>query len=476
MPTERPAVIDKLPSLDASRRLVVIPISERNMLDVPTTPLFSSKLPVVTRMFGVPIGRDTSTRRQEAVVVTRIDNAQGQEPYIARISEDGSYPHNRSINYMYAGDTTAEQIEIAGHVYSGISSKGADFVYPELVHDPNYPHDFRIEGLVTEDFAKSIVKVSNWLLSVGISAEVIWSVSRLDKLPLKKQTFPLKKDATAPDFVDLVTPKEFKKALINQAEVSNARSKPEDKIDLKKAKRYLSRTDFVVVNRATEVPFRLSDLIVPFYAFDAKERVENFAFMMNRIFSHLNTKRDPNDLLRYLQISDQTGQPELKDWNESLLKYFTYFATNLGTQIGSLHKHNVTHNSLHGGNIVADGSFCDIDSLEGLPLGEPAITAKRAAKDIFYALTGIDSTTFALAHQGIISKDQVDFIRATFLKQYIATRWKQPPLQWEPDFTPSELKSDTARYVHDWQIVEDPSMPSYKQELVTALNEFDSNS
>ena len=117
---------------------------------------------------------------------------------------------------------------------------------------------------------------------------------------------------------------------------------------------------------------------------------------MNYIFSYLNPSRAPEEQFAYLQ--PLAAGETMEKWQPEMSRYWDYFATNLGTQIGTLHKHGVTNGYLHTGNIVADGTFCDIDSLEGPPLGHPRDN-DRIDRDVIKVLESIGSGVDGLGYR-----------------------------------------------------------------------------
>jgi hypothetical protein len=408
----------------AHERRIAKPIQENDSLDVPATALFVDVLPIVNSIDGVSIGISTSVKKTETVFidVPRPNTDASTVPIMARISAEGQFPHRRSVNYLDSEDATKPLIiVIGGKEYSGVSAKGADLQGSRIVADRNFDSGVHFIGLVTSDLTERMVTVSNWLRKNGITAETIWSVSRLDMLPVldyKKQPEP------GEPFIKsrLLTPAEFKRRLIEQI-------KPEQEIDIDKVREYLQGVDFVVINRATTVPFRLSDLRIPFEAakdYSSKDHPYlDFNFMMNYMFSYLNRGRnaesqfnmleDPKDSKDKMVLARNRGQVD---------RFFEYFGHNLGSQIGLLHKKGVVHGYLHPGNITADGSFCDLDSLTGEPLGlgdNPA-TKTQILKDVADVMRGIYRFTSVLVKHGVLSQEVFDRLGQTFLDEYIHTR------------------------------------------------------
>lgn len=434
------------PRIDPVYRTVARPLVNEVFVDVPATPLFVENLPTVDRIMDYSIGTDTRGRTTETLMQTSADLVRysykhseqlrkGEIGAVAvKIAASGAFPHQRSINWMEAEDTVPESIVVQGKEYSGISTKGADYYLPRIVFDEHYPVTHaRINGLMTADFARRTVDVSNWLLKEGINSEVVWSVSRPERFPWTEVT---EKDGLTSYTreKELLSTEEFKGKLLERARRDNTTLPSSRRIDLDRMEQYLKETDLVVVNRATTVPFRLSDLPVPF----GEERLPHtspkaeFVFMLNRMFAYLNQNRPAEQQFRTLQRSTKQSSSEekaaiTKANDEEITKFFDYFADNLGQQVGTLHKKGVAHGFLHAGNITADGTFVDIDSLHGSPLGDREITQENIIRDVAWAMRAIRNAISELIEAGVLPEDAAEDINVRFLKRYATVRWSETP-------------------------------------------------
>lgn len=407
MPGETPPSI-KIPR---NEQRIAFPIAESGTLDVKTTPLFVDELPIVDSIDGIPIGTDTYGKRTETIIVDEFHHSSSTQEeetnaIIARISRFGRYPHNRSFNWMEQGALEPQIIKIHGREYSGISTKGGDFRTIHIERDDHFPSGIRIFGALTEDDTRTLVKNSKWLLANGIDSEVIWSVSRLDELPGRVDP-KIKR-----------TPQEVKRTMLDEAEAANAHLQPDQRVDLTKAGEYLGLTNFVVINRATTVPFRLSDLIEP-------TSQNEFYYMVNYMMSYLNRKLPDEDKFHYLIPPAEESDTNTTNINNNteIMRFFTYFGKNLGTQIGKLHGKGVIHGFLHSGNISGDGTFVDLDSLSGKPLNGIDITAHNIAVDISRVLGSIKDVTSVLETSGRLPDGMQKQITQTFLQEYTRARY-----------------------------------------------------
>lgn len=411
------------PRILPARPEVVLPIYEEGIMEIPVIPLFVDRLPIVQSIYGYPIGRDTRTRTRETIVIGR-RGIPGPDKFsfISRISE-GHFGHNRSHNYQEHDNPSAEVVVIDGQEYSGASTKGGDFRDVFLaVEVPG----FRINGLLTRDVSERIVQVSEWLRSEDIKSEVIWSVSQ----PEDKAILPwITRIDDATVSMDYVTPTEMKRLLLERAEEQN-RQDPEgiidDKIDIDQARAYLasSDSDFMIVNRVTTVPFRVNDIGKVFRSphLSQQEQLHEFSYIMNHIFSYLN--RSPGETFNYLVVPDTGTVPE--EWRPEISHFLNYFAKNLGQQIGKMHSHGVVHDYLHDANIVADGTFCDIDSIRGVPLGDAPPERKAYVDDVQLASRALLKLLKNLSEHGMTERSSRDVLRI-FLKQYVEARWGASP-------------------------------------------------
>ncbi len=128
--------------------------------------------------------------------------------------------------------------------------------------------------------------------------------------------------------------------------------------------------------------------------------------------------RDPEEQFTYLQpLAD--GEP-MEKWEPVMSRFWDYFAKNLGTKIGTLHKHGVSHGFLHRGNIVADGTFCDLDSLEGPPFGQQ-IDYNRINRDVIKAMESVVDGVDGLGYYGV--PGDARRMISIFIEQYMNSRW-----------------------------------------------------
>ncbi len=382
--------------LSTEGRVVVLPINASATIDVPATPLFVAQLPIVERMLGVNIGVNTANKRSETLINHKTIEP-GERPFIVRVSASGNYPHNRSVSYIDTTTTTPEIAVIGGREYSDISVKGADYENPNLwiTRRPGTIILYGGWGLVMESEAARMVIVTNWLLAHGITSEVVWGVSRPDLLPI-----------TVSSKSSLVSPDDFKKILLEKAKAKT------DHEEFNWISALMEKTNFVVVSRAATVPFRLSDLTIPF-KFSSGDGSEQFAYMVNYIFSYLNRARAPQDQFEPLKPSDLTG---LKGRIE-LRRLFEYSGKNLGKQVGLLHASRVVHRGLHAGNITGDGTFVDVGSASGTQLGNEDTPPSRIIRDVRMSARAFDFLDY-LASKKIVDPDLKRDVLAAFFQEY----------------------------------------------------------
>lgn len=417
--------------------VIALPIAERGTIVVPSRPLFVEELPIIERMMDIPLGRDTRQKKEEPLYVGGVRFQQGDSPYMVKISVSGMYPHNRSFEYLDYTDPVAKSIIVDGRDYSSLSTKGGDYEEAKIVWKQDMPANVLLYGMMTKAYAQNAILVSEWLREAGIESEVIVGVSQLEMIPWVTRTSDsLFQTGHYSTHVELITPDIFKEHLLKTATdfnayvtdagsfVSEAQSISNYlQFDTDAVRSYLDETDFVVLHRVMNVPFRLSDVYKVFTITqlrDETERQQEFMYMMNYIFSYLNRSREPDEQIAYLEYVD--GKGTVQDWSKSISTYWDYVTEKLARQTGVLHSHGVSHGWLHPGNIVADGSFCDSDSYEGPPWDEPFITVEKAAHDLMYALDSLDIMSHEFLSRGWLQRNRRQIV-TDFIQQYMRARW-----------------------------------------------------
>lgn len=415
-------------------RETVLPIAPIQLVSVRKKPLFVDQMPAIAQSDFPWIWDLLQGEEAEVIIGDRSPTDIIEGSYIARISARGAFPHGRSLEYHDHTHLTAKNIVIAArdgslHRKSSFSLKGGDYDYPMIIWSDYNPAHALLNGIVTKEDARKAIAVSNILLEHGIEAEVVVGASQLEEIPLVTERTDEKIS------YEMVPPEVFREHLLETAKEFNTKPNRPGTLRIQRVRDFLNKTDFVLLHRVMNVPFRLSDVTKPFDAngsLSEQDKQEEFISMINYILSYVNSNRSPAEKISYIGgASSSRLHPE---WVESISAYWDYMTEKLGTQVGKMHKLGISHGWLHRGNIVADGSVCDLDSIGGISWqgsGTPALKKKPidpyvAARDLSHAAQAIMTSTASLVDRNLLNKTNDEVIRA-FIIQYVKSRWGDNP-------------------------------------------------
>lgn len=401
-------------------------------VELPVTLLWGDRL---ARVRSISVGDESIVTKPTETVVTGNFHPQGEKSEHIRVIsgwlapprtryKDRQYPHRRSYNLMYPDEEQqvrgAEEIHFEGldAVFSGISFKGA--MLPNhnayIERSPNHISGIGINGLLTRDTAEAAVENARRLRALGITSEVFWRAALLDQLPNPK----FKEDKTGTE-KEFLTQPEFTQWLLERWKRDDWRHKISGE-DMRKAREYLQSesSDFVVLGRATTVPFRLSDLYLPFQEppDNPVTQAQEFVYMMNHMISHLNRSREGGKKFKPLSVPhDAQDFKGRKQDQAKVAEFFDYFANNLGQQIGILHANGGAHNFFHSGNILGDGGMCDFDSMswDGNDI--------KMKRDISSVLKQLFTAGQFFEQAGYMAKGASMKMGRDFLRTYLHTRF-----------------------------------------------------
>ncbi|HXR49462.1 MAG TPA: hypothetical protein VN778_00330 [Verrucomicrobiae bacterium] len=287
---------------------------------------------------------------------------QTEVPDVLPWDEEVHYPagrlasfHGRTLEIL-AGKVAVE--DQFGNHYQSVSIKGSDFSDPHIFSSETASRGFIIHGLQESLVLERVIRASRLLREHGIPAEYICGLVIPDK-------FPMHTDPDNPDTRQLVPLPELVEALAAdyaQEELEESRTPLEVKADMIEK---LHDVDYLITYRAMDAPYRFGELADP----DTLDEFYDFLIRQND---------DPN-LHEYLE--------EL----HPMTYIVAQFAVELGINVAKMHKLGVSHGFLHSENITALGSFVDLDSCRGEPLGlgDDPITDKDIYKDIVWAMRSL---------------------------------------------------------------------------------------
>ncbi len=223
-------------------------------------------------------------------------------------------------NCHFRSSTLPNQIIINGIKYH-LNIKGA---HPDNLHVLANVRDGSIKmiGLENLDRATDLVAKSERLSKIhGLVTEIPVVVFRPDNIPFQGENYDNKVVASKVPVID--TYDSFLKVGDKEAKAER----------LTAIQSFIDTTEFAIVLRLLPCPYRVED-------------IENFADSGDRELIE--------EIIKGLseQVSDIDG-------------FFSeVFATNLGTQLGLLHKNNILHNTVSGHNITLMGYIVDLNTVE----------------------------------------------------------------------------------------------------------------
>lgn len=421
------------------QKSINLPIPGESIATVDATPLMTNELPTIDSS-NIPIETD------ETKATILIQDPQGlprrNPSYMLRISESGATPHNRSMNWVDK-ETQEARIVVEGKEYSGFSTKGVALYLGKVVSAPQERDGFRMQGGVTERNGIKVARISQWLWGHGIITERVLGLQRLNQFPeIPHERALYTEDGRlieqeASTRSELIPEAKWKQELLERAISLNYNLLNLTRIgrlggptNIGQLRTYLGENHFVVIKRATTTPFRLSDLTLPLKGVQrgrlhAPYAFNEFAEMMNYMINYLNRNHLVDHTLATIPLQREDGMQ--KEWQSpevqaNVLDFFAYSATNLGTQVGKLHQAGAVHHMLHRGNITGDGTFVDLDSISGEPLGDAPITNVDITNDLATAFWGLTRTMDVLSKTGLVTKQARTTIAINFLTSYIHNR------------------------------------------------------
>lgn len=224
-----------------------------------------------------------------------------------------------------------------GNQYSAISTKGNNFSQPGLHEHPTAAEGVIPFGLQESSIIERVLKASQFLRSKGISTEYIFGVT-------EPKEFPWPGDTDQDEKSEILSLEEYKRRIVMDYWT---KLEPEKKTieALGELHRQFEEMTFFVTFRATDSPYRLSDMR------NEEVRRAVFEYANEKIIGTDNTPYDPDDPYEVVRYNDEIVAPRL------------------GKNMARLHFAGLAHKFPHTGNITALGGIVDLDSVYGEPLG-----------------------------------------------------------------------------------------------------------
>lgn len=301
------------------------------------------------------------------------------------------------------------------NVYSTLTVKGNNLNAPRVLKNSISPSGFLIFGLQDSDAMVRTLRASEVLRFHNIETEIIIKVIEPECLPIKGKFVPVT---------------DFKRQLVQQVWIENAREDYIDQTGLTKVKRddipalssALEKMTFFFTVRGHQVSERLQDLTQP-------ETKEEFKIVMKRIFKYTNKIKEINNK------NNPTYAPKLFDAekDDDIEEYLVeYLPKRLARNFARMHNIGLVHSYPHIGNISAVGSIYDLDSVRGEPLGigDVAVTDEDMQRDIDSLISGESFAEGVLAvfndlqKKNFVKNDQPlrEKFEEVFYKEYVTGR------------------------------------------------------
>ncbi len=292
--------------------------------------------------------------------------------------------HKRSMEVVLS-DLPDSWTDEYGNVYRGLSLKGNNFSKPGIMQHPTAPDGFIAYGLQESNVIERTLAASKLLRARGIPTENIIGLA-------EPKSYPWPVLGTETDATETLSLSEYKSRIIQQywQDLPEAERTSDALIDL--YGKFKDMT-FYVSLRATDSPFRLHDL-----------RDLN---IRRQVFAEYNAGEhsDGTEPLNPENLAD-TERYMRECWNPRAARNFAKLHTDLA------------HRFAHGFNLTATGSFVDLDSIHGEPLGlgDEPITHEDRALDLAEVL----NASARMAREGSFILGRSVDMQVEFMEHYFA--------------------------------------------------------
>lgn len=312
--------------------------------------------------------------------------------------------HGRSYEFRVGEETTLFWSDEYGNIFTKITTKGNNLTYPNVFRNENSPSGFLLYGMQESDSIVRVLKASDLLRAAGVETETIIRLIEPGEIPVAEEK------------VSLV---EFKSRLIRKVWDDNASEGDIDSIsgDLRVTRDEipalsiaLSEMTLLITIRGLQTSERLADLRFA--------KGNDIGVMLNNAFKYVNL----NEKLHAVKDFSYTPQFFSTDSEEDVCRYLTeYLPRRMAINLAKMHSLGLVHVFPHSGNISTIGSFYDLDSVKGEPLGmeDSPITDQDKFNDIHHALfsePGFPPTSEII---GRLIGYRVNLFNQNFIQQYI---------------------------------------------------------
>lgn len=317
-------------------------------------------------------------------------------PDLRQVSKE----HGRAVYENFGGNHLLWQDE-QGNLYGERDHKGVLMDKSRDIEDDEYGHmSLRVNGMKDGWVLERILTVSDYLAKQGIPSERITEVRKLEQVIDDGHT------------VDM---EEWKQNAIQRYLRNPDNLKGHDQPE-KTVNKYMD-TDFYALTRDLQVAGRLRDLsqlgskkdyhmfmepIVKWYRLASHYKPEHFTPLSPDVVKH-------------------TGQPvseeEMRDFMNRVVPI------NMGRNLGLTHNLGLAHGWCHAQNYSLVGSYYDVDSIHGEPIGDPLITLQDKSRDFSMTLGAIEETSTSYVQPIVITEAVVNFVTSYMNTTHGQGKW-----------------------------------------------------
>lgn len=311
--------------------------------------------------------------------------------------------HGRSYEFRKGEDTTIIWADEYGNIYTKLNTKGNNCTHPQVFASGIAPSGFMLYGMQDSDAIVRCLKASELLRSHNVDTEAFLRVIEPAELPWEGENLPIS---------------EFKRKLVQQIWDEDSIDEETDitgfrmltRKQLPKLSAALNNMIFLITVRGLQVSERLADFEK---AESEEERLQMLsnAFLFVNIDEEIKARKDKDYKAEHFSIEAQ----------EDIEKYFVeYLPRRFASNLATMHKLGLIHFYPHSANVSTVGSFYDLDSVRGKPLGlgDKPITHQDIMQELQSFLDGNNNFSNPSQIAALFIKDDSNRFRDNFIKHY----------------------------------------------------------
>lgn len=287
---------------------------------------------------------------------------EGNHPHIG-------FPHGEIVTSQHGRSTALKELRYPilevdefGIPFGSLDYKGSRFENIEVQRDIYSVGGLRIRGLMLGTYIPRIISASSYARRQGIATERLLKVEKIEELPFEGKYVPVSEW------------KSLTKRMWEQKLAANPKALGADAQTSLQGIDKLFKEDFVIATRETQVPLRLGDALY------TKNQTDLGSFLKPVFHWLYAVKRQLPQNFLVRNHPDRILNPTDSD---DLVHYFgNLLPSNIGTELGVMHRNGIAATFTHLGNWTGVGSLVDTDSWFGKPLGDAAISQRNIITDV----------------------------------------------------------------------------------------------